>query len=161
MGKARLRFTWLSRGSPGIRMQAAMAVLGTPPTPFLGLCQGCLPRATCSPHSLISALPVLEPHTSCLPAFPGKVLASFSALFTGLEACTQKGARNKPCECGLGLQSPSPTTTMEGKGAKGMLGTSIQRDQASKRLQRDQAAARGGGHEHRPSLLGPAVSCWP
>ena len=88
--------------------------------------------------------------THALPAFHGQVLASFSALSTALEACTPKGARNKACECDLGLQSPSPTTTMEGKGAKGMLVSRGTRQQR-----------RGGGHGHHLSLLGPAVSCWP
>ena len=88
--------------------------------------------------------------THVLPAFRGQVLASFSALSTALEACTPKGARNKACECDLGLQSPSPTTTMEGKGAKGMLVSTETRQQQ-----------RGGGHEQHLSLLGPAVSCWP
>ena len=67
------------------------------------------------------ALPVLESDTRPALPSPGHVLASFSALSTALEACTPKGARNKACECDLGLQSPSPTTTMEEKGAKGML----------------------------------------
>ena len=88
--------------------------------------------------------------THALPVFPGQVLASFSALSTALEACTLKGARNKACECDLGLQSPSPTTTMEGKGAEGMLVSRGTRQQR-----------RGGGHGHHLSLLGPAVSCWP
>ena len=80
----------------------------------------CFPQASpclilCSLHCLLWS------HTRPALPSPGHVLASFSALSTALEACTPKGARNKACECDLGLQSPSPTTTMEEKGAKGML----------------------------------------
>ncbi|XP_060981899.1 filensin-like isoform X1 [Dama dama] len=44
-----------------------------------------------------------------------------ATMAAALEAYTPNGARNKACECDLGLQSPSYTTTMAGKGAKGML----------------------------------------
>ena len=109
----------------------------------------CLPRA--SPCLILCPLHcLLWSHTRPALPSPGHVLASFSALSTALEACTPKGARNKACECDLGLQSPSPTTTMEGKGAEGMLVSRGTRQQR-----------RGGGHGHHLSLLGPAVSCWP
>ncbi|XP_043743898.1 uncharacterized protein LOC122684102 [Cervus elaphus] len=65
----------------------------------------------------------LRPRCSPAVVLPGRIRALPTPTVTpALEACTPKGARNKACECDPGPQSPSATTTMEGKGAKGMLG---------------------------------------
>lgn len=64
--------------------------------------------------------------------------SSLCALSTALEVCGLNGARSRTCDCGLGLQSPKPTATMVGKGAKGMLVSTGTRLQGA------------GGHEHCP-----------
>lgn len=74
-------------------------------------------------------------------SLPAPARSSLSALSTALEVCGLKSAGSRACDCGLGVQSPQPTATMVGKGAKGMLVSTGTRLQV--------------GHEHCPlwSLL--------
>ena len=53
-------------------MQAAMAVLGTPPTPFLGLCQGSLTLAGCLGDPEAGASSLVRPgcNSKQCPPFP-------------------------------------------------------------------------------------------